>query len=52
LKAVIVWLLTALGTLLPFAVPVAAIGGIIYLGRRRVIRRRTPPATAPPTATS
>jgi hypothetical protein len=49
---VIVWLLTALGTLLPFAVSVVVIGGFIYLGRRRVSRRRTPPAAAPPAATS
>jgi hypothetical protein len=45
LKAVVVWLLTALGTLLPFAVPIALLGGIFYLGRRRLLRRRTPPAT-------
>jgi hypothetical protein len=56
LKAVVVWLLTALGTALPFAVPVLVIGGIVWIGRRRVTRRRTPaaapPATAPPAATS
>src|SRR6185437_9037423 len=50
LKLVVVWLLTAVGTLLPFAVPVAALGGVILFGRRRLVRRRTPPA--PPTATS
>ncbi len=48
LKAVVVWLLTAIGTLLPFAIPVAAIGGVIYFGRRRLVRRRA----APPAATS
>ena len=52
LKLVVVWLLTALGTLLPFAVPIFAIGAIIYVGRRRVARRRTPAAPAPPAATS
>ncbi len=52
LKAVVVWLLTALGTLLPFAVPVIVIGGVIFIGRRRLTRRRTPPAAAPPAATS
>ena len=52
LKLVVVWLLTALGTLLPFAVPIVAIGAIIYLGRRRSARRRTPPAPAPPAVTS
>jgi hypothetical protein len=40
LKAVVVWLLTALGTILPFAIPVAVIGGVIYVGRRRITRRR------------
>jgi Domain of unknown function (DUF4349) len=50
LKLVVVWLLTAIGTLLPFAVPIAAIGGVIYFGRRRLVRRRT--TTAPPAATS
>jgi Domain of unknown function (DUF4349) len=52
LKLVVVWLLTAIGTLLPFAVPVAAIGGVIYFSRRRLVRRRTPPAATPPPATS
>ncbi|HYK31298.1 MAG TPA: DUF4349 domain-containing protein [Streptosporangiaceae bacterium] len=52
LKIVVVWLLTALGTLLPFAVPIVAVGGIIYVGRRRIARRRAAPATAPPAAAS
>jgi hypothetical protein len=50
LKVVVVWLLTALGTILPFAVPVIVIGGIVLIGRRR-LRRRTPPV-APPAAAS
>jgi hypothetical protein len=50
LKVVVVWLLTAIGTLLPFAVPIVAIGGVIYIGRRRLVRRRTTPV--PPAATS
>lgn len=52
LNLVVVWLLTALGTLLPFAIPIVALGVIIYVGRRRMVRRRTPPAPAPPAATS
>jgi hypothetical protein len=52
LKIVVVWLLTALGTLLPFAVPIVTVGAVIYVGRRRLLRRRTPPATAPPAAAS
>lgn len=52
LKLVVVWLLTAIGTLLPFAVPAVVIGGVIYEGRRRLSRRRTPPAAAPPAATT
>ncbi|HWF83031.1 MAG TPA: DUF4349 domain-containing protein [Streptosporangiaceae bacterium] len=52
LKLVVVWLLTAVGTLLPFAIPIVAIGAIIYVGRRRIARRRTLAATAPPAATS
>lgn len=52
LKLVVVWLLTAIGTVLPFAIPIVAIGAIIYVGRRRVVKRRTQPATAPPAATS
>jgi len=52
LKLVVVWLLTAIGTLLPFAVPIAAIGAIVYLGRRRITRRRTRIAADPPAATT
>ncbi len=51
-KILVVWLLTAIGTLLPFAISVVVIGAIVYVGRRRVTRRRTPPAAAPPAATS
>ncbi|HUC56040.1 MAG TPA: DUF4349 domain-containing protein [Streptosporangiaceae bacterium] len=42
LKASVVWLLTLLGTVLPFGVVLVVIGGVIYLGRRRMIRRRRP----------
>ena len=40
------WLLTAVGTVLPFAVLAAVLGGIGYGGRRRVLRRRSRPSTA------
>lgn len=52
LKLVVVWLLTALGTLLPFAVPIVVIGAIIYVGRRWLTRRRTRPTATPPAATT
>jgi hypothetical protein len=47
LKVVVVWLLMALGTILPFAIPVVLIGGAVYVGRRRIVKRRTPPAPTP-----
>jgi Domain of unknown function (DUF4349) len=40
------WLLTAAGTVLPFALIAALAGGIALGGRRRVLRRRTGPTTA------
>lgn len=40
------WLLTAAGTVLPFAVIAALAGGIALGGRRRVLRRRAGPTTA------
>ena len=40
------WLLTAAGTVLPFAVIAALAGGIALGGRRRVLRRRASPTTA------
>lgn len=40
------WLLSAVGTALPFAVIVALAGGIGYVGRRRLLRRRSRPTTA------
>jgi hypothetical protein len=40
------WLLTAAGTVLPFAVIAALAGGVALGGRRRVLRRRTGPTTA------
>ena len=40
------WLLTAAGTVLPFALVAALAGGIALGGRRRVLRRRAGPTTA------
>lgn len=40
------WLLTAAGTVLPFALIAALAGGIALGGRRRVLRRRAGPTTA------
>lgn len=48
LVAVVSWLLTALGVVLPFAVVAALLAGIAIGNRRRSTRRRTPPATDPP----
>ena len=38
-----VWVLTALGTILPFVVVLAIIGGLAWAGRRRLARRRARP---------
>ncbi|HEX5188242.1 MAG TPA: DUF4349 domain-containing protein [Streptosporangiaceae bacterium] len=48
LVVVVGWLLTALGSALPFLVPVLLIGAIAVAGRRRITRRKTPPAAEPP----
>jgi hypothetical protein len=40
------WLLTAAGTVLPFAVVAALLAGLGYGGRRRVLRRRSHPTVA------
>ncbi len=45
LVVAVTWLLTALGAALPFAIPLALLLGLGYLGRR-LVRRRTPPAEA------
>jgi len=44
------WVLTALGSLLPFLIPVAALAAIVIAARRRLSRRRHPPAADPPAA--
>lgn len=46
LRRATTWLLTVLGSVLPFAVIVALAGGIGYVGWKRVLRRRPPPTTA------
>jgi hypothetical protein len=49
LVTVVSWLLTALGSVLPFLIPALLIGGIALEGRRRLARRKAPPASEPPT---
>jgi len=50
LVLVVGWALTALGSLLPFLIPAALIGAIAFEIRRRLGRRKTPPAADPPAA--
>ena len=52
LRLVVRWLLTALGSVLPFLVPVALIGGIVFESRRRLARRKKTPAPEPPAASA
>jgi len=52
LSLVVRWLLTALGSVLPFLVPVALIGGIVFESRRRLARRKKTPAPEPPAASA
>jgi hypothetical protein len=49
LVTVVGWLLTALGSALPFLIPIALVAGIALEGRRRLARKKTPPASEPPT---
>ena len=48
LVVVVGWLLTALGSALPFLIPVLLVAGIAIGGRRRLARRKTPPTAEPP----
>jgi len=52
LVLVVGWLLTVLGSALPFLIPVALIGGIAFESRRRLARRKIPPAAEPPAASA
>jgi hypothetical protein len=47
---VVDWTLTALGSILPFLIPVALIGALVYASRRKLFRRKSPPAASPPAA--
>lgn len=44
------WVLTALGSLLPFLILVAVLAAIVIAARRRIGRRKEPPAAEPPAA--
>jgi hypothetical protein len=48
LVLVVGWVLTALGSLLPFLISAALIAAIAFEVRRRLARRKTPPAADPP----
>ena len=52
LVLVVGWVLTALGSALPFLIPVALIGGIAFESRRRLARKKIPPAAEPPAASA
>jgi hypothetical protein len=48
LVTVVGWLVTVLGSVLPFLIPVLLIGAIALGGRRRLARKKAPPASEPP----
>jgi hypothetical protein len=48
LRLVVGWMLTALGSILPFLIPAALIGAIAWESRRRLARRKAPQAAEPP----
>jgi hypothetical protein len=50
LGLVVGWILTALGSALPFLILAALIGAIAWESRRRLGRRKAPPAAEPPAA--
>jgi hypothetical protein len=49
LGTVVGWLVTVLGSVLPFLIPIAVIAAIAWEGRRRLARKKAPPASEPPT---
>ena len=50
LALVVGWILTALGSALPFLILAALIGAIAWESRRRLARRKAPPTAEPPAA--
>jgi Domain of unknown function (DUF4349) len=48
LVTVVGWLVTVLGSVLPFLIPIAVIVAIALGGRRRLARKKTPPTAEPP----
>ena len=48
LGTVVGWLVTVLGSVLPFLIPLAVIAAIAVGGRRRLARKKAPPAAEPP----
>ena len=48
LVTVVGWVVTVLGSLLPFLVPIAVLAAIALGGRRRLARRKAPRASEPP----
>jgi len=50
LRLVADWGVTVLGSILPFAIPLALIGALVYASRRRLVRRKSRPAASPPAA--
>jgi Domain of unknown function (DUF4349) len=52
LGLVVSWLLTALGSALPFLIPAGLIGAIAFESRRRLARKKNAPASEPPAASA
>jgi hypothetical protein len=48
LVTIVGWVVTVLGSLLPFLIPIAVLAAIALQGRRRLARRKAPPASEPP----